>query len=375
MKIQGKRDDLLRACVAAAKAVAARNVRPVLGGLHLAAGDEGLLVTGTDLEVAISTTAPCNIEEDGVAVVPARQLIEVLRRCGDGDVLIATKDSATVQVKWGHAQFTLQGYDPNEYPPVDWPTAWEPAPGVRDALRNVCFAAASSETARAMLTGVNLTQTGTLATDGFQVAYMKTDLPVTEEVILPAPNIEAVFGVFPSGDVDIARDKAGVYLRGGDTRARLRALEGKFYPVLDLVPKKWGITVKADRKAVFDALLRVSTVVEQEPPHCVIIEVKAKEIVLSSTSALGQGEESVDASVQGTKGLRLGINCKQLAEGLKALTGDQVTFCANDATTLTWWGDGGNLHFYQMPLQIQGAEKEPEKPAEPEKPETQQASA
>ena len=350
MKIRGERNELLRAFVTAVKAVASRNVRPILNGLHLQVGDEGLLVTGTDMELAISTTAPCIMEEDGVAVIPARQLIEVLRRCGDGEISLQTKGDSTLQVKWGKAQFTLQGYDPTEYPAITWPTEWLPAPGVREALHNVCFAAASAEAARALLTGVNLSNTGTLATDGFKVAYMQTGLPVTDEVTLPAPNIEAVFGAFPSGEVDIARDNSSVYLRTGDTRARMRALEGKYFAVLDLVPKKWGITVKADRKAVLDALLRVSTVVEQEPPHCVIIEVKTKAIVLSSESALGQGEESVDAVVQGAKGLRLGINCKQLAEGLKSLAGDQVTLCANDATSLTWWGDGGSLHFYQMPL-------------------------
>ncbi len=356
MKIQIAHDEILRACGAAAKAVAPRTVRPVMTGLHMEAGDEGLRVTGTDLEVAISAMAACSIEEDGVAVVPARQLIEVLRRCGDGDVLVATgKDAGknTVQVKWGKAHFTLQGYDPHEYPPVEWPSVWDPAPGVRNALRNVCFAAASAETSRPLLTGVNINKNGTLATDGFQVAHLETDLPMTEEVTLSAHNIEVVLSVFPAGEVELARGKAGVYLRGGDIRARVRALEGKYFDVLRLVPTGWGTTVHMDRKALLDALLRVSTMVEQDPPHCVVFDVRAGALGLKSEGDTGNSEESVDATVQGGKGLRLGINCRQLAEGLKALSGQQVVFRANDSVSITSWEDGGNLHFYQMPLQIQ----------------------
>jgi len=353
VKCEVEREELLRACLAASKAVPSRSVRAILSCLHLQAGDEGLTVTGTDLETTIESSAACAIHEDGAAAIPTRQLLEMLRRCGSGPIHLTTT-GATLGVAWGKAKFSLQGQDATEYPKVEWPKQWVPAAGVRDAMEKVCFAAASGTEARALLTGVNLTEAGALATDGFQVAHLETELKI-ESVTLPAENIQTVLGVMPEGELDIVQEKAGVFFRVGDIRVRLRAIEGKFFDVLSLVPKEWKTSVAVDRRALLGALLRVSTLVEQEPPHVLTIQVKNDSLELTARSELGEGAESVDAKVTGPR-IRLSVNCKQMAEGLRALGGETVTVSANKGNELTAWNDGSNLHFYQMPLQMPNTE-------------------
>ncbi len=109
MKFEADRQALLVACVTAARAVSARSIRPVLGCIHQAAGDGGLTLTGTDLETTVSAKAPVTMHDDGVAALPARQLIEILRRCGDGVVQVASDKGDGAKVSWQRSKFDFGG--------------------------------------------------------------------------------------------------------------------------------------------------------------------------------------------------------------------------------------------------------------------------
>lgn len=127
LKFESDRDALLVACVTAARAVAGRSQRPVLGSIHLAAGEQGLSVTGTDLETTVCTKAVASIHESGAAALPGRQLIELLRRCGSGPVQVSSGEGHGAKVTWQRSKFELRGFDPGEFPQLAWPSAFKAA--------------------------------------------------------------------------------------------------------------------------------------------------------------------------------------------------------------------------------------------------------
>ena len=79
MKFRCERDTLVEALNTANKAVTNRATLPVLNGLHLNLENDALVITGSDLDLTITVSLEVAGETDGIAVVPARLLSDVVR--------------------------------------------------------------------------------------------------------------------------------------------------------------------------------------------------------------------------------------------------------------------------------------------------------
>ena len=355
MNFEAEREALLVGCATASRAVSVRALRPALASLHLEAGPGGLTVSATDLETTISAKVAATINQPGVAAVPARQLLELLRRCGKGPVQVCSGEGTGTNVAWLRSKFELRGFDPAEFPELGWPSKWVPAPGLRDAAARCVFAAATGENARALLTGVHLSKEGALATDGFQVAHSATALQL-DGVTVPASALGTLGQIAPDGDVEVALEGNRICFLAGDTRLGSRVLEGKYFAVLELIPKSVAMTVTLERRALLGALGRVLTVVEHEPPYALILTPQGSSVVISARSEAGEAHEEVAATLalskQGAKPFPFGVNGRQLTEGLRALRGATLTCKAAGETLLTSWDDGSDFRYHQMPLQL-----------------------
>ena len=86
MKFRCERDTLVEALNTANKAVTNRATLPVLNGLHLSLENDALVITGSDLDLTITVSLDVAGETDGIAVVPARLLSDVVRSVEAGTV-------------------------------------------------------------------------------------------------------------------------------------------------------------------------------------------------------------------------------------------------------------------------------------------------
>ena len=66
---------------------------PILSNVKLAADADGLMVTGTDLEIALSVRVEAKVTEPGTATLPAKKMSEYSRLLADGDVSFKTGDT------------------------------------------------------------------------------------------------------------------------------------------------------------------------------------------------------------------------------------------------------------------------------------------
>src|SRR4051812_28819849 len=65
MKLTIPREQLQEGLVAVAASVPAKTTLPILSNILLEATKEGIRLSGTDLDIAVSTTVPASIDEDG----------------------------------------------------------------------------------------------------------------------------------------------------------------------------------------------------------------------------------------------------------------------------------------------------------------------
>src|SRR5438105_10272804 len=115
MKFNLEREALAEAVAWVARSLSSRPVLPVLSGLLLQAGPDGLTLSCFDYEVSARIQVDAEVAEPGTALVPGRLLAEITRSLPPFPVeLDHEKDDVTVTC--GPASFTLVTLPVKEHP-------------------------------------------------------------------------------------------------------------------------------------------------------------------------------------------------------------------------------------------------------------------
>ena len=80
MKLTITREQLQEGLVAVAAAVPAKTTLPILSNILLEATKDGIRLSGTDLDISVSTTAPAQVDQEGAITLPARKLVPLHRK-------------------------------------------------------------------------------------------------------------------------------------------------------------------------------------------------------------------------------------------------------------------------------------------------------
>ena len=111
MRFRVGREALGEAVAWVARALPSRPVVPVLSGLLLEAGDDGLILSCFDYEVSARVRIEADVNEPGTALVPGRLLAEITRSLPALDVEVASDADLVreeISVATGAAKAGLQ---------------------------------------------------------------------------------------------------------------------------------------------------------------------------------------------------------------------------------------------------------------------------
>src|SRR6266511_2553498 len=176
MKFRCDREGLSEALQTVQRGVSSRPGIPALTGVLLEGSDDGkLTMTTTDLEVSARLTIDVQVQEAGIALVPARLLADTVKSLSEAPVDFET-DQSQAHIRCAAYEGALR-----LLPAEDFPGLQEPS-GTRIAVEPGAFAeavtqvgrAASRDEARPVLTGVLLevSREGVVlvATDSYRLA-------------------------------------------------------------------------------------------------------------------------------------------------------------------------------------------------------------
>jgi DNA polymerase-3 subunit beta len=345
VKFRCERDVLVEALSTAARAATNRaNAMPVLSGVHVETADDGLVVTGTDLELTIRTRVPVTVADGGAAVLPARLASDVAKSLEPGSVEIEI-EGEEARIASGRSQFALRTPPVDDFPVVAAPSgdAVTVAAGeLADALRQVVIAASKDE-ARIILTGVLMAaEAGGLrlvATDSYRLAVRDlpdaTVLSEGQEVLVPSKALrELVQFLAGASEVTVrlgAREVTFQLATSESTTIELstRLIEGNFPNYRQLIPSGYPNRLRVARETMLDAVKRVKLVATDNTP--VRITQSAESVELRAVRQdVGQAVEEIDADYEGEE-LTVAFNPDYLIEGVEAAPGDEVVLETNDA--------------------------------------------
>lgn len=323
---------LASATAIAARAISTRPSLQVLSGIHLNAESDHLRLTATDLELALSATAPATVTQNGSAVIPGRIFAEIVRSLSAPSVDLTLSDS-TLSLTAGSARFSLRTLPPDDFPLLDAPPQPSslslPATLFTEDIPRVARSASRDET-RPHLTGILLAATGDhlrlVATDSYRLALCELAIPTnTLDVNIPARSLQEVSRIAANSEaqsLSLTVDANRALFSIDSVLLQSRLVEGRFPSYEQLVPAEWDHEVQVDRLELLDTVKRVSLVAQQHTP--LKLTLSSGQLTLSAESHdIGEAMESLPVSYDGD-GLTIGFNPLFLRDGLETALEDSV---------------------------------------------------
>ena len=351
MKFRVDRDVFADAVAWAARSLPVRPSSPVLSGLLIEAGSEGLVLSTFDYETSARATLSADVVEEGNVLVSGRMLADISRALPSGKQIDFAIDGARVSLTCGSARFTLQTMPVDEYPTLpEMPSATgtvdsaEFAKAVAQAVT-----AAGKDDMLPVLTGVRIEIEGStislLATDRFRLSLRELSWnPRTPDetvaALVPAKVLAETAKSLTNGtDVTIALSSTGTgegiigfegAASGGVRRTTTRLLDGEFPKVRSLFPNEHLTTAVVDRKELIDSVKRVALVAERNT--AVQLAFADGQLTLDAGSGdEAQASEAIEAGVTG-EDLTTGFNPQFLLDGLTAMEQDTVELAFTQAS-------------------------------------------
>jgi DNA polymerase III subunit beta len=337
VKFRVERDALADAVAWAARSLPLRPSVPVLAGLLVETGEEGLVLSGFDYETSARVTVPAEVADEGRALVSGRLLADISRSLPARPVEMST-DGARVSLTCGSARFSLQTMPVEDYPALpDMPTA-------SGMVNSNVFAAAVAQSVVAagrddmlpVLTGVRIEIDGTslalMATDRYRLSLRELEWSpeqpdFTATALVPARVLAETAKSLTTGpEVTVALASSGVgegiigfegHTAGGTRRTTTRLLDGEFPKVRALFPGESSTIARVETAALVESVKRVSLVAERNTP--VRLTFTDGQVTLEAGSGdEAQASESIEASVDGDD-IAIGFNPSYLLDGLGAI--------------------------------------------------------
>jgi DNA polymerase III subunit beta len=320
--------------------VTTRQSVPVLSNVLIETDKEIVRLSGSDIDIAVTTYAPATILEEGAFTVPARVLQEFVHQNPDDELEIGLESYELVL----HSQKVdgrIAGMDADEYPPLP-----EVKKGIRVVLPLQSFVssvkqvaiACANDLARPALTGVSLQfvdDTVTLAaTDSFRLVERSLPIiPMQESlsVVVPARTIQEITRVAGSvtGDpmLELEVDGQQLLARINEVEIYSRLLVGNFPKYQAIIPTTFQAEVEVTTAELVQAL-RLSYVFSQSGMSNVLLNLdEAGNITVQSYgSQKGSTRHQLSAVPQdGFTPLSVPFNAKYLLDACQAAGTPSIT--------------------------------------------------
>ena len=372
MKVLVNRAALVQALGLAGSVVLTRTPKPVLTCVKLLAGQKdgvkSLTLIATDMELALQyTLTQVDIAAEGVALIPAGKLSEIVNNSPD-DTLTLETAADTTTIKGADAQFKVFGFNAEEFPPI---SSFEGAPdftitagALRQLLDKTRFAAAREMT-RYAINGVLFEKKGKklslVATDGHRLAHTKDDVAsegrdITAVVPIKAINLIERLLTDPEQIVALQFKENRLFIQitgeGGAAATMSTSLvEGTFPPYNDVIPKDSDKKAQIDREKFLSAVRRAALLTNEESKG---VRLAFGNNTLTITSrAPEMGEAKIDLPVEyNGEPVEIGFNPIYLMDALKVADTQQLTFEMKQGNKPGLLKSGTNFQYVVMPVNL-----------------------
>lgn len=343
MKIIILQENLKEALTACGKAVASSSSLPILNSFLLRTKNGMLEVIATNLEMSVSHSARCKIEEDGEVCLQARSFQDLVASLGNEPITLYLQGNS-LKLESGNVKTSLNTFQAQDFPnPATTSNSLNvsvESQNLARALHGTLFAVSTNET-QAELCGVYVEALdGELVfagTNRYRLAEMKVKIGGVVssglgKAILPARVVSELvrFSDAFTGQIKIGFGEGSLVAEIGNTKLTSRLIDGQYPDYKAIIPQNFKETIVLERSSFVSALKTMGVFARTGEGLKFSYSSASGNVSLSASSVdSGAGSVEVEAKISGSEGEVL-FNYKYLFDVFAYLNSDKVTVSLND---------------------------------------------
>ena len=348
MKLLINRENILQPLTYVNSVVERRQTLPILANAFLKLEKGTLWITGTDLEVEITTSIE-NVESDtdGECTLTAQKFLDICRALPENADISLVQEKSKVIISTGKSRFSLQSLPSTDFPRIEtqnWQQRFTISQSkLKQLIDNTSFSMAQQDVRyylNGLLFEISKDKLISVATDGHRLSKSETDINATadeepREAIVPRKAITELNRLLSATQEDITIELNDHHIRFtvGEMVFTSKLIDGKFPDYKSVMATKLPIKVNLDRKDFYQILLRASILTNDKFRG---VRLKLSDSVMNVASNNPEQEEATDEmSINGYDGsdLEIGFNVNYLMDILKVLDSEQVELSVKDSNS------------------------------------------
>lgn len=342
MKFVIERAALLKALGHVQSVVEKRNTIPILSNVKLEATEGGLLLTATDMDIAVVEKVPADISREGATTVSAHTLFDIARKLPEGCQVECTGDAAVgkLTIRAGSSSFTLAVLPVEEFPVFeegDFTHHFTLGRNDLLAMLEKTRFAVSTEETRYYLNGIYLhtleldggAVMRAVATDGHRLARIELTQPNgaggMPGIIVPRKTVGEVKKIVAESeqDVDVSVSDTKIRFLCNGITVISKLIDGTFPDYERVVPQANDKLLEVDARALAESVDRVS-VISSDKTRAIKLSLSGGKVELSATSQEnGIASETLEAAYSADP-IEIGFNARYLMDVLMQIDGETV---------------------------------------------------
>lgn len=328
-----------------------------------------LNMTGTDLEISITTSLQVSGHEKGSAAIPAKILLEIVRELPDVPLHIQDDSSNKITIKTEKGEYKIATQPKEDFPKIaveEGEFSFIMDAGLLSRMVEKTIFAVSIDELRPALTGINIelypNEIRLVATDGHRLAKVsKVNFPVKKDIqknlIVPTKTMTLLMKNPQSSGVkiQIGEDHVVFYLENSVVYSKL--INGAFPNYDRVLPKDNDKELRVNRDLLIAALRRVS-IFSSSLTHQVRLILSNHEMTIRSEDIeFGAEAKEVIPSQFSDEWLQIGYNSNYLMDVLRHVDTEEVVFELKDGNnsaiiTPAVTEEGESVLYLLMPIRI-----------------------
>lgn len=365
MKLTIAKEHLIYGLQAVQNAVSERQSLPVLSNVLLRTTEDGLEITGTNMELKIICTIKATVEVQGTTTLPARRFLQIVSKLPTPLISLSVNEMHQCSIESGSVFFKLFGLPAEDFPMI--PQIEETQYAVLNVLKlkkmveRTSFAM-SVEDNRAILNGLNFCVVGGnitfVATDGRRMALCEDTIDSGSgdgQCVIPGRTVTELKKLLTAdGNVKICwESRQAVFKIDGDKGASIqlitKLMEGVYPNYKQVVPVELKHSLVLSREEFLNAIARAE-LMTSERSHVVKLVFANNQLTITSSSAeLGEAREIMLVNHEGPE-ISISFNPTFLMDPLKTLDDSEVFLEISDEFSPALLRAKEHSQFVVMPM-------------------------
>ncbi|GAT76648.1 DNA polymerase III, beta chain [Ehrlichia ruminantium] len=363
------KDKLLQALSYINSIVEKRHSIVVLSCVRIEAQDQKISLTSTDLDISIVASISANVLVDGVIVVSAQLLYDIVRKLpNDFEIKFTIGKDGRLTIECSRTEFSLPIVDIEKFPVIENNELQDKFTLQVSELINLFGKtkfAISAEESRFNLNGVYVhTSNGALccaATDGHRLSLAKLskveDIVSDFGIIVPKKTVNEILKIISHGNssdpISISLSNRKICFEYKEYILISKVIDGIFPDYNSIIPKSHDKNVLIDSEVLSNAIDRVSVVVFDKVKVIKLKFTDNKLILSAASSDQGDAREELEIDTYSTSEITIGLNARYLIEALYCIKGKcHLSFYDANTAILIQEQDNDDAMYIIMPMRI-----------------------